>query len=107
MKTIEALSPGLYEMMIEEQIGEGVHARFRVSFQERKMADILAIDDNDRSEEKDFAAVARLSELGGESTKLAFRPFVQAAITPQIAQAMRDTSPGSRPIASCSPTAIP
>ena len=93
MKTIEAMAPGLYEMKIEEEIGEGVHARFRVSFQERKLADILAIDENDRTEERDFAAVARLSELGGNFYEMAFRPFVQAAITPQIAQAMRDSHP--------------
>ena len=48
MKTIEALAPGLYEMTIDEQIGEGVDARFIVSFHERKLTDILAIDDNDR-----------------------------------------------------------
>ena len=37
MKTIEALRPGLYEMTIDEQIGEGVDARFTVSFHERKL----------------------------------------------------------------------
>ena len=42
MKTIEALAPGLYEMTIDEQVGEGVDAHFLVSFHERKMADILA-----------------------------------------------------------------
>ena len=93
MKTIEALAPGLYEMKIDEQIGEGVDARFLVSFQERKLADILAIDDNDRTEERDFAAVARLSELGAEIYELAFRPLVQAAITPQVADAIRDSHP--------------
>ena len=31
MKTIEALAPGLYEMTIDEQIGEGVDAHFLVS----------------------------------------------------------------------------
>lgn len=92
MKTIEALAPGLYEMKIEEEIGEGVHARFRVSFQERKVSDILAFDDS-RDEEKDFGAVARLSELGGNIYDMSMRPFVQAAITPQIAQALRDAHP--------------
>ena len=62
MKTIEALSPGLYEMTIDDQEGEGVHARFQVSFHERKMTDLSAFDDK-RDEERDFAAVARLSEL--------------------------------------------
>ena len=93
MKTIEALSPGLYEMTIDEQIGEGVHARFLVSFQERKIADILAIDENDRTDERGFAAVARLSELGAEIYELAFRPFVQAVVTPEIAATIRDSHP--------------
>ena len=66
MKTIEALRPGLYEMTIDEQQGEGVDARFTVSFHERKLSDILAIDENDRSDERDFAAVERFSELGSE-----------------------------------------
>ena len=56
MKTIEALSPGLYEMTIDKQVGEGVDAQFQVSFPERKMSDLQAIDDN-RDEERDFAAV--------------------------------------------------
>ena len=93
MKTIEALAPGLYEMKIEEEIGEGVHARFRVSFEERKVSDILAYDDS-RDEEKDFGAVARLSRLGGDLYEIYARPFVQAAITPQIAEAIRLSHPG-------------
>lgn len=93
MKTIEALAPGLYEMKIEEQIGEGVHARFLVSFHERKLSDILAKIDDDRSEEKDFAAVARLSEFGSDVYEMAFRPFVQAAIPSQVAKACRDYHP--------------
>ena len=94
MKTIEALAPGLYEMKIEEEIGEGVHAHFRVSFQERKLSDLVVIiDDNDRSEETDFAAVARLSEFGADVDEMAFRPLVQAAITPQIANALRENHP--------------
>jgi hypothetical protein len=80
-------------MKIEEQIGEGVHARFLVSFQERKLGDILAIDRDDRREERDFAAVARLSELGGELYELALRPFVQATVTPQLASALRELHP--------------
>src|SRR5208337_5005652 len=76
LKTIEALAPGLYEMTIDEQIGEGVDARFVVSFHERKLSDILAIDDNDRSDERDFAAVERFSELGTELYEIGARPLV-------------------------------
>ncbi|HTO79146.1 MAG TPA: alpha/beta fold hydrolase [Methylocystis sp.] len=92
MKTIEALAPGLYEMTIEEQIGEGVHAHFRVSFEERKVSDILSVDD-DRGEEQDFAAVARLSETLSNTYDLMMRPLVQSLVTPEAAQAFRAMHP--------------
>ncbi len=88
MKTIEALAPGLYEMTIDDQIGEGVDARFTVSFHERKLTDILAIDENDRSDERDFAAVERFSELGSELYEIWARPLVQSWVTPQVADAL-------------------
>jgi hypothetical protein len=93
MKTIEALSPGLYEMKIDEQIGEGVDARFLVSFEERRLSDILAMDDNDRSDEASFAAVARLSELSVELYDLSLRPLVQAMVTPAPAKVMKAMHP--------------
>jgi len=94
MKTIEALSPGLYEMTIDEQIGEGVDAHFHVSFHERKLADIRAIDENDRSDERDFAAVERFSELSTELYEIGVRPLVQAMVTPQVVDLLRKTHPG-------------
>lgn len=92
METIEAMAPGLYEMKIEEQHGHGYDARFLVSFHERTMADILAFDEN-RDEETDFAAVSRLSELGADLYDLVARPFVQAMVTPQAAEAIRRLHP--------------
>jgi len=92
LKMIEALAPGLYEMTIEEQIGEGHDAHFRVGFTERKMNDLKAFDD-DRGEERNFAAVARLSELGAELYDLTARPLVQAMVTPQAAAAIRKSHP--------------
>src|SRR5271165_535712 len=94
MKTIEALSPGLYEMTIDEQIGEGVDAHFHVSFHERKLADIRAIDENDRSDERDFAAVERFSELSTELYEIWARPLVQSMVTPQVVDLLRKTHPG-------------
>jgi pimeloyl-ACP methyl ester carboxylesterase/tellurite resistance protein len=93
MKTIEALAPGLYEMTIVDQHGEGVHARFTVSFTERKLDDIRALDDGQREEEQAFAAVDRLSQLGAEAYDLMLRPMVQASITPEIAEALRTAHP--------------
>ncbi len=91
MKTIEALAPGLYEMQIEDQEGEGINARFRVNFQERKLADIAAIDDG--RQEAPFAAVNRLSELAAELYDLCLRPLVQSFVTPQSAAALRALNP--------------
>jgi len=93
MKTIEALAPGLYEMTIDETIGEGAAARFLVSFHERTLDDILALDDSDRSDEDAFAAVARLSELGAELYELTLRPLVQSLVTPEAARLCRDLHP--------------
>lgn len=93
MKTIEALAPGLYEMKIEEEIGEGISKRFRVSFAERRISDILAIDQSDRRDEANFAAVARVSQLNADAYDLLLRPLVQSLITPEMARAMREMHP--------------
>ena len=105
MKTIEALSPGLYEMTIDDQVGEGVHARFTVSFHERKMSDLAAFDDK-RDEERDFAAIARLSELRAELYDLTTRPLVQAMVTQESADFLRNCHP-SGSSGGCSPMKTP
>jgi pimeloyl-ACP methyl ester carboxylesterase len=93
VQAIEALAPGLYEMKIEEQTGEGYEARFLVSFHERTMEDILQIDENGRDEESDFAAMARLSELATELYDIWLRPAVQSVVTPQTAQLLQRFHP--------------
>ena len=93
MKTIEALPPGLYEMTIDEQIGEGMDAHFHVSFHDRKLSDILVVDNDDRTEERGFAAVARLSEFAAELYDLTARPYVQGMIPIPAAEAIRRSHP--------------
>jgi hypothetical protein len=93
LKVVEALPPGLYEMVIEAKEGEGTHARFRVDLKERHMSDILAIDGGGREEEADFGAVARLSELAVESYNLFARPLVRALVTPAIAKTIQGMHP--------------
>ncbi len=93
MKTIEALSPGLYEMKIDEQIGEGINARFLVSFHERKLSEVLPTADNSRQEERSFAAVDRISQLTAELYELSLSPIVQGLITPEIATTLRNNHP--------------
>ncbi len=87
LKTIEALPPGLYEMVIEEESGHGDDAHFRVSFRERRTADLLALDDG-REDEQDFAAVARLSELAVENYDMFVRPVVKSVATVPLAETL-------------------
>ncbi|WP_428503645.1 alpha/beta fold hydrolase [Roseateles sp.] len=93
LKTIETLPPGLYEMTIDAVHGEGHAEHFVVSFHERKLSDISGAEFQDREQEHDFAAVARLSALGTDAYELALRPMVQALVTPQLAQLIRDAHP--------------
>lgn len=93
LKTIESLAPGLYEMKIEGSEGVEAHEHFTVSFEERKLSDIVQVVANDRVQERDFAAVARLSELGTNVYEIAGRPVVQALVTPQTATTLRDAHP--------------
>ena len=91
LKTIETLAPGLYEMKIDHSAGEGLNEEFVVSFHDRTTADILTVVKNDRDQERDFAAVSRLSEMGADMYETSLRPLVQSMITPQISDALRDS----------------
>lgn len=86
LKAIEALSPGLYEMVITDDIDERGARRHRVAFEERRLEDIRALDDG-VNDEAPFGAVARLSDLTAEFYELAARPLVKAMVTPESARA--------------------
>jgi len=92
MKTIEALAPGLYQMVVDDVEGEGAEKQFTVSFAERSLDDIRAIDDA-REDEQAFGAVARMSEMQAEYYDVFVRPWVRAMITPQLAEIGRSMHP--------------
>ncbi len=92
LKTIEALAPGLYEMIIHDVIGSGPDKSFTVDFQRRTMKDLAMIDDA-RLEESAFAAVARLSEAAAEAYDSTLRPAVKMIVTPAVAEAARHLHP--------------
>lgn len=87
VKTIEALAPGLYEMLIERTA-----AGFRVRFEAREIADILAHDDG-RGDEAAFAAVAEYSDWATKTYELMVRPALRRAVTPEVAEALRAAHP--------------
>jgi tellurite resistance protein len=92
LATIEALAPGLYEMVIEDVQGEGQSKRFTVSFAERTFDDIHRLDD-DLADERPFAAVARASEVQAQMYDALVRPAVKAMVTPTLAEASRALHP--------------
>jgi len=92
LKAIEALAPGLYEMVIADAVGEGLNRRYRVAFEERTIADIAALDDG-QEDEASFAAVARLSELAAEAYDLTIRPLVRTFGSSPAAAAMTALHP--------------
>ncbi|MDO9159841.1 MAG: DUF3141 domain-containing protein [Burkholderiaceae bacterium] len=85
LKTIEALAPGLYEMIIEDIIEKGDQKHFTVGFVERTLDDIRALDDG-FEDERPFAAVARASEVQAQLYDSLVRPMVKAAVTPTTAE---------------------
>ena len=92
LKTIESLAPGLYEMKIEDFEGPLMDRTFTVSFHERKMGEIAALDDG-RDDEIPFAAIARHSERQAETYDMFLRPLVQAMVTEDGAELKRRMHP--------------
>ena len=92
LEAIEALAPGLYEMVITDEIGEGVEKRFKVALEERTIPGMMAqaggVDD-----ERPFAAVASLSELSAQIYDMTVRPYVKAMVNRPIADCLSAAQP--------------
>ena len=92
LEAVEALAPGLYEMVIETKTGEGIHAGYVVGFYGRTFKDLQAIV-GDNVDEKPFVQVARVSEFGVNAYESFVRPWVRAMVTPASAQALLHVHP--------------
>ncbi len=92
LKAIEALAPGLYEMVIEEKEGEGLDAVYTVSFQNREIEDVLQLDD-ERNDEEMFAAISKISRMSGEFYDIMIRPWLRAVANPMLVENMTQTHP--------------
>jgi pimeloyl-ACP methyl ester carboxylesterase len=92
LKAIEALAPGLYEMVITEERGEGIHKEFKVAFAARTIEQVVEQCGGDDSDAP-FATVARFSELSTEVYDLTLRPFVEAMSNDSMAQFLAHASP--------------
>jgi len=92
LETIEALAPGLYEMVIEDYEGEMGSHQFTVSFKEKNFDDIRELDDG-IDDEQPFAAVARFSEVQAQAYEMFMRPVVKALMTQGAAELSRALHP--------------
>jgi pimeloyl-ACP methyl ester carboxylesterase len=79
LKSIEALTPGLYAMSIKERTGRNGKPEYEVEFLERSMEEISArLNRFERVDERPFEAVAALSEFNQRAYELFMQPFVQS-----------------------------
>lgn len=92
LKMIEALSPGLYELVIEDYQGKGEDMQFYVTFKSRTFDDLALIDDG-RLDEKPFQAVHRYSKAQARSYELYLRPWMQTITTETSAEWFRTMHP--------------
>ena len=88
MDLIDGLPPGLYEIVITEKNKDDIGAEllegdYNVRIEERGLEDILALGCNSIEDEREFEAVARLSQINNWLYETFMRPWVRAFVTPQ------------------------
>ncbi|MCG8472588.1 MAG: DUF3141 domain-containing protein, partial [Desulfobacterales bacterium] len=91
VEMIHYLSPGLYEMVIEEAPAEG-RDDYKVSFKERTIEDVLAFDDG-LEDEKAFELVMAVSERNDHFYRQWFSSLVRSMVTPLSAELTRQLHP--------------
>ena len=87
VRAIEALSPGLYEMLLDDE-----EDRVHIRFEPRGMGDILALGDG-RDDEELFAEVAEMSNINTTIYDRFIRPVIKNMVTPESAEFIRESHP--------------
>lgn len=90
MDLIDAMPPGLYEIVISEKPEGG---SYDMRIEARGLEDIHALGGNSADDEREFAAVARVSELNNRLYETFVQPWVKAIASPQLARAARELHP--------------
>lgn len=92
LKMVEALPPGLYELVLEDFQGAGDDMKFSVNFQRRTTKDLTSIDDG-RLDEKPFKAISRFSASQARFYETFARPTVKMLSSEASAQWLRAMHP--------------
>jgi pimeloyl-ACP methyl ester carboxylesterase len=98
MELIDAMPPGLYEIVITERPdgkpSKEEHAgEFDFVIEERGLDDIRALGCNSIEDEREFAAVARVSELNNALYQTFLQPWIKMISGPQVARAALELNP--------------
>ena len=94
LKSIEALPPGLYGMVIKEVAGKGGKPAYEVEFREHRLEEIVErLNRFKRKDEAAFEAVERVSDFNQKAYELLARPLLQATSNEAGAKLMREMHP--------------
>ena len=98
MDLIDGMPPGLYEIVITDKSEGEVGAEllvgdFNVRIEERGLEDIRALGCNSIEDEREFEAVARVSQLNNALYSTFVQPWLKAMVTPQMASAVLAMQP--------------
>ncbi len=94
LKSVELLPPGLYAMQIETKKDADGKDEYEVSFQERRLEDVVArLNRFERNDEKPFEAVAAVSEFNQRAYELFAQPVVQSMSNDMTAKLRREFHP--------------
>ncbi len=94
MDVIDCLPPGLYELVVTPKVaGEPganlVTGDFLCRFEMRTLDDLRAFGRNSEDDDRAFATVARVSEIGLATYRTYLQPIVKAIASEQMASAIR------------------
>jgi Protein of unknown function (DUF3141) len=93
---LEALAPGLYEMIIVDKDGKEVVSDYDVRFEERDIQDLLALNadkETTKAEDADFSRVAAVSRMNDGLYNTFASPWVKMFSTPTSAEIMKQLHP--------------
>jgi hypothetical protein len=98
MELIDAMPPGLYEIVITDKPGtetssHGEAGDFDLVIEERGLDDIRALGCNSLQDEREFAAVARVSELNNALYQTFVQPWIKMVSSPQVGRAVLELNP--------------
>jgi hypothetical protein len=95
---IDVLPPGLYEAVMvpkrpDDSSADFIAGDYLVRFEARTLADIRALGGNDEEDEREFASVARVSEINLGLYRTFLQPWVRSWANEGLATWMRELHP--------------